>query len=435
MSFHAARRLLGGALLLTLAAGAVCRQQNDGPGDVPPGGDCAVPADMVATIAPVAAEYCTYSLSQPDTCACGDAQGPLPPDVILPYGDSSILLGCHQDVGDLGIRYVHESCALIAEVSGPVVWDYNPPGDDDDRVYAVCPEPGSMRVDPWTGPPTELRTQGSFMAPATLLGSMHIEIQDCRWYDGVYAFERHVLDDTDSTYSFGSRPTFGDQLAVAGDWVADFNHNGTEREEAHAEIHEARMLAKVQRVNAIDDMHYVALTNGFFASDSPQQERLHLDIPIPRSQDPLFNKLTCELISVGYGVAPSCGTKSGVLVKPVSANSALGTCTVELTRNDAVAPNDYNCTDTCSDLLYPDDPAFCDSVHFMSPVRAEWKDPADLWMCNSCACDDPSAPGAHITAPVQGCAQAGLDPNNPDHQAIACAQVCGVRSAAGRQRA
>jgi hypothetical protein len=223
------------------------------------------------------------------------------------------------------------------------------------------------------------------------------------------------------------RPQQGDRVSAAGDWVADFNHAGTALEEAWAELHEARFIARVQPV---DDVTSVALTSGFFAEDSRQQEHLLLDVQhaFPPN-DPYyagFTNLTCSAVLSGFAASNPCATPPGVILKPLQADSSHGVCRVELERNGAVDPLEFGCVERCDDKMYVEDPgAFCSNIHFMTPVKAVWTDPGDVWMCASCACDDPSEPGTTITAPVQGCAQAGLDPSNPDHQAIACAEVCG----------
>jgi hypothetical protein len=180
------------ALVFTVPAALllpVCEQNNGGPGDAPPPGDCDVSA-FLATVPPPVAPQCPIdpAAPKPDPCACLDSIGVLPPDVFLPQPGEK---GCHSGgLPELGIFYAHEDCARIAEASGRIT-HYNP-GDaagDSDATMDLCPT--RMSPDPFTHA-QELRTQGSFVSQSTL-GRLHLEVQDCRWYDGTYTFDPGTL--------------------------------------------------------------------------------------------------------------------------------------------------------------------------------------------------------------------------------------------------
>jgi hypothetical protein len=374
---------------------------------------------------------------QEHPCECDAFNGELPPGVFVPTEHEKN--GCHEDVGSLALEYALPDCARTAELSGHVSHYKRFTGDcggdfcdsgDDDTLVDLCPDVETMRVDPFVGGPMELRTQGSFLRDPR--GALHIEVQDCRWYDGVFTIDDEALGvgPFEGDFVFSSRPASPSQhemFSAAGDWVADFLHNETPPEEAHAEIHEARAIAVVRPAT---ELVSVALPNAFFGEGTRQQEHIHLGIkvPPPSGVDPsVFNKLTCFVLGSGFSVDPPCGSVPGIRFQVIPDPPNGGDrCNLELDRNGAVEPLPFDCTDTCDNKRYIDDPeTFCENVHFMNPVVAEWKDPGDLWVCESCGCADLSSPGDTITAPVQGCAPMGLDPMNAEHQAIACAEVCG----------
>ncbi|MBI3181874.1 MAG: hypothetical protein HYZ28_06995 [Myxococcales bacterium] len=63
-------------------------------------------------------------------------------------------------------------------------------------------------------------------------------------------------------------------------------------------------------------------------------------------------------------------------------------------------------------------------IAFAKDIRVQWVDPEDLWQCR-CECDDPSAPGAVIVAPIQGCSPGAFDDAEAGDRAQACQHVCG----------
>ncbi len=430
-------------LSLPVISGSECVRLDAEP---PPGGTdfpegkCGLEEGMVATTPQPMDLVCADNESDlTHPCRCQDLEEE-PPLVIIPKFDQPT--GCHTDVGTLGLKYVLPHCAFIAELSGHVstYWRFNDranePGDEDTRID-LCPDVPTMRVDPFLdGATRELRTIGTFQRSPH--GAMHIEVQDCRWYDGVFTIPAQNLSPTliGEDLVFSSRPATPakhELFSVAGDWVADFNHNNNTSENAHAEIHEARALALVTPVT---ELLSVALPNAFFAEGTRQQDHIHLGIkmtPLPDILNDPINpekwKLTCRVMESGFFTAPACGTRPNVTFQVApDKNDKQDRCNIEIDRNGqrgGPEPLQFLCSDTCDEKRYvEDDGLFCNNVHFMNPVVGLWEDPGDLWMCQ-CSCDDPSASGATIAAAVQGCAQLGLDPTKPEDQQIACAQVCG----------
>ncbi len=429
---------------LPIISGSECVREDAEPplfGTNPPGGRCDLEGGMTATHPHPTDLVCAENeIDLVTPCKCSDLVANPQPLVIVPKFEHPT--GCHTDLGDLGLKFVLPNCAFIAEASGHVAgyWRFkdrpDEPGDEDTRIE-LCTDPPTMRVDPFLeGATRELRTLGSFSRSPQ--GAMHLEVQDCRWYDGNFMIPATVFgSDLLPDFVFPSRPATPAQhemFSAAGDWVADFNHDGTTPEGAHAELHEARAVAIVKPVS---NLISVALPNAFFAEGTRQQDHIHLGIkalPIPDSINSEKWKLNCRVLKNEFSVIPQCTTKAhvGFQALPDQAlPNSNGRCNLEIDRNEAIggpAPLQFLCSDTCNEHRYAeddqDDMDFCSNIHFMNPVVMEWKDPGDIWECQ-CACDDPSAPGAIIAAPVQGCAELGLDPMKPADRQVACAQVCG----------
>lgn len=373
------QRLAVASAVLALA-GCHDESNNDfGPGDVPPHGQCALTGSQIATpgfglpaaMAPGGGPLRACEVVDRGPCACGDYSGGFPPDVFnyrrtyrcqsaqsapgrCPVGDT--LPGCNNNVA-----FAVPDCAQIAEVGGIAshVADPNASGDDDFYLN-VCPTPQSMRVDPFsgspfTGPFQELRSAGSFGLDQAAAGRVHVEVQQCRFYMGAYRVPEIATP-------LAAAPVAGDRVNAAGDWVIDVGHSDW------TEIHEARALAVVRPVSA--RVSYILL-NAFFVEGSRQRDLIHLDVQLPRPAG--GRRLSCALTAA---VPPGCPLKPGVrftrLEGAVDESADFGVCTIELARGVETPPLHYGCADTCGGKSSLE--LGCDRIFFAGAIRAEWSD-------------------------------------------------------------
>lgn len=348
--------------------------------------------------------------------------------------------------------------------------------------YGSVDEDPAMHIFPLEYGPMELRDGDAFHYPPNgifdpeffdinIIGRLHIEVQGCRFYDGSYSVQ--------GASGIPTRGGPGDLVTAAGDWVIDTGHAGW------TEIHEARAIATVHQLSS---SVYLGFISSFFADSSFQQDSVMIDIKVPRPADSSLNKLNCSIMNESSTLngpndvvlSTQCPDYANVGQAILFADSTAGTCRLELIRPTSVAPHAYLCEGACSSLLdifpCPPDPTCvttdpiaceetekaatcmlvhghceprtdrfcsdevsgdysslsqylqCQQVQYAGVVRAEWTDPGDVWMCSSCACDDPSSANASISAPVQGCAEGGLDPSSATDQLSACQQVCGGKT-------
>ncbi len=329
------KRSYAGACLVLIAAlpvigGGECTRSGPyiGPGDVPPNPEeCNLSALMVSTDFSIAdLGVCVDNPKERDGCSCESYGGEMPEGVILPLDTNP--RGCHHEGDFDGLKYILPACAQIAEVSGRIM-EYSPftaSYSDEDTHVSICPDRATMRAAPFI-PLTEmeLRTQHNF--EALPIGSLLMEVQDCRWYDGDITIDANVLDpNLVGTRVFSSRPTpfaplipeaAPDMISVAADWIADYNH-GEPPEKASMEIHEARAIAIVKPVT---DKVAVALTSAFFAAGTAQASEIGLGIkmpPLPEELfDPLFPKkwrLACRVLEDGFVTNPSCTRNTLALI-------------------------------------------------------------------------------------------------------------------------
>lgn len=440
-----------------------------GPGDVGPPIQCAVQtADVeIATSSNVcpAGSACLTG-ENPPSCSCdfsGNNYSSGVPAGVYPEVDSGPD-GCR--AGDL--KFAMPTCAYTAEASGIAGNDTGvgrfPGGDGDDGV-SICPMgPWAMRPFPFNAN-QELRDPGSFEADQTLsprsigaIGGIHAEVQDCRYYRQEYFTGGPAAFDASSTICQG------DLVATAGDWIVDRGHTFKLN---HAEIHEARIIAKT--VPSQDAKTFYALTNAFFTRGTQQESMVHLDIPIPVPSTnglPAAAPLCTFTDNGGRGGSPvtrpdpgltGCAMREDVksmrLVGVYDGVSNVGYCQLELTTDHTsltgaeIPANFLDCT---NQLIC--DPAFydlstgqpttggccgysggalfnrssslaedirCGPIAYAGTIQATWDAPGDLYQCE-CDCDDPAKAGATISATIQGCAPA----QTTDGQAV-CDSVCG----------
>ena len=435
-------------LVGTFVAACGAHPQGVGPGDVIGPGMCTI-APYVGTL--TAAPECVLSPnSDPDApCECEDYAGNYPVGVYdadeaavstvpgaypdAKFDDQGHIKGC----SDL-IRYAMPDCTTLAEISGyvatePQLATYT--GGDDDWFLNMCPIVDTMRRHPFdTTLPSELRGHGSFAEDA-IRGRVHVELQECRLFNGFYYIDEPTIPEV----YFESRAQRTDLISAAGDWAWDAGHD--DEGGGWTEIHEARVLATTRPITPT--VSY-SMLSAFFAEESLQESVLDLDVKIPASNVPDHTFLDCyvpdriqndrpnpkvvgQMIPASQdptvhgfvGMAPGCPTKG---VFSLQADSTRGVCQFHMTRNSTSVLHEFNCQGTCDKLEL--DPLDCGPVTAAMAIRSEWLDPGDTWVCGNCGCGDPSSPGATIAAPVQGCAEAGLDPQSPADQAKACAQVC-----------
>lgn len=428
-------------LLAILVHGLNCNTNNTdfGPGNQLPKAACTLTTDpdLHSHVTLASAPPCTFS-SFSGTCQCEDYGGQLPDNLINAEvthtltGDSDGYKdGCNWDTD-----FMWPLCSYVAEASGRVSSHKSPPASKDhpgdhDMSFDLCPSPNTMFVDDFMAGPMEIRAGESFIDGNARIGRIHIEVQECRLYDGKYTFTSEQLGTPggpDNT--FAARPQLGDLMSAAGDWITD---NGVDHV-GHTELHEARIIARVVPNN--ENSKSLILASGFFVSETRQDAQLHLDVFLPHPVNPdgtlntTLTKVDCAEIKPTQQ-DPPCAKKSGVTVAPPPQDKQdqnnNARCVLNVFRGLEIAPlpATSGCWESCGSPNGPgfleDSDLYCQSlIHFTGAFLAQWNDPADLWMCQ-CPCDDPSAPGATISAPVQGCAQMGLDPSKPEDQQTACA--------------
>lgn len=473
--------------LVVVAALCGCTHPTDiGPGSSPPPGLCDS-SQFSPSLPPLGEGEAVCTPNGPVPCDCEAFTPDYPPGVTdwhasgmdttgAPVLDNGRVTGCSSIT-----HYQWPDCATVAETSAVVM---NEPSlnfgltDDDDYTFNTCPDPASMRVDPFTSNPMEIRNQGSWddgnSAPN---GRIHMEIQDCRYYRGTWTVNDPAV--ATQPMSFDARPHAGDTISAAGDWLADDHYESNSGGHGgHTELHEARIIAKT--VPASSTVSY-SFVSAIFAQQSRQANEITLDVKVPPSPGPSFNKLKCDIVAETGSVVQatnmtSVGKSCGVLATLDAAIGDGGTATCRLHLTDPLRPSPFNCQGTC-EFEIPDQPGTftrhpfgrcdqvftcdaacqglcnpplqpfeqpsagrcpmtisidcslamsdCDRLGAVFAVRAEWLDPGDIWVCDNCACGDPSAEGATIVAPVQGCATLGLDPSSSAAQEEVCAQVCG----------
>lgn len=274
-------------------------------------------------------------------------------------------------------------------------------------------------IAPFNEAPIEILASQSFrtFGDATT-PRLHVEVQGCRYYDGTYTVS---LPDG-SHKNLPARGSPGDLLTAAGDWIVDDNHAP-----GWTEIHEARAIAVTRPVVPDKSTSYASLSY-FYGQDTSQQDEITIDIAVPRPTDPTLNKLHCE-IAADAVQSPDCHISAEQIVSVQAIDSP--SLSEPFCRFTAQAGNgtgliEFGCQRKCTGVDFDEfqQENGCSGV-YSTAIRATWTDPGDLWLCRSCSCDDPSVSGALIAAPVQGCAEAGLDPNSATDRAKACAEVCG----------
>jgi len=405
--------------------GGNCANNDTGPGTALPPHHCSIAGKGPTNTPPALSEqpFCDYNhpldpFNITHGCFCANYDGTYPPGVFDwdktknpdACGDDDDCEGCSSNT-----HFAWPDCAFVAETSGRMsTLPAFASDDDDDYHFDICPDRDRSFVAPFNEASMEIRSSGSFFAFLDASSPrVHLEVQDCRYYDGEY----QVPLLSGGFQKFSPRPIPGDLVAVAGDWVVDDNHPPP-----YTEIHEARALAVTKFVET--DQVLFSLVSFFFADQSGQQDNITLDIPIPRPASPVLNQLKCERADDLVVQTPRCPMPAQATVHAMQvAGESVCRLTVQR-KGEGVVP--FGCQKQCGHdsfaQRFPDNG--CNGV-FAGAIRASWKDPGDLWLCRSCACSDPSSAGATIAAPVQGCAREGLDPASAADRQEACNEVCG----------
>ncbi len=196
-------------------------------------------------------------------------------------------------------------------------------GHDGDEHVTVCPMgPEDQGVHNGTGPvrfsnrEIDLRS-GDFL---------EAEFQWCRWFGGpINAFEDPLHDPPLSGVHWDDfRPQQGERISLVGDWVID--------QGGWTELHEVRLGAVVRPHPGVPDVWHL-LTSGIFAERTAQQDLLSIDIPVPRSADPLKTQLKCDRVATDVS---GCFNE-GIRTLDVSADSERGVCKVRIEREEGGA--------------------------------------------------------------------------------------------------
>lgn len=285
----------------------------------------------------------------------------------------------------------------------------------------------------------------------------------------------------------GPRREYFMRFSAAGDWILDHLGPATVGGEGEGgtEIHEPRISAVVlgdpdcDQVRECEssftspsppcpasycepgraarcepnDWHFLA--QGFFAVDSWQADNLYLNVPMPLPRDSSgrprpatgADAIDCGdhlAASAPLGVLVGVGCRRPEVIARAKPDDASGTVRFSAPRNKGPQTTKNAAgTQQCSDAtLCPPNPVRlpngsidpnsydrCNAspesnVAFAGDFVCRWKDPVDVWMCETCRCGDSSAPGAFFSASAQGYVS-GLDPANPADAIAACNAVCG----------
>jgi hypothetical protein len=332
----------------------------------------------------------------------------------------------------------------------------------------------------------EIRTMGTWdHGIGNTRGRIHLEVQGCRYFNGFWTITDSELP---QPFVLPSRPQGRqtDLVSAAGDWAVDdpLAEGPPDDHTGYVELHEARIYATTKppppEANPTNLPITYSMVSGFFTTKTDQQDELLLDIKVPKSPFALNkSQLECTLLPTETsasspnaasneplefrGSSPHCTTpptpnnpnpqfftNGAELDEPIAVPDAIiepdgsvnAVCRVHVTNVDhnSGAEHEFNCQAQCDgrdfgvcpdndilcfstpsqDLLEQD----CNNIATAFVVRARWIDPLDTWSCQ-CPCDDPSAPGATITAPIQGCASVDTSLSSPEQQQSACEQVCG----------
>ncbi|WP_047854228.1 PKD domain-containing protein [Archangium gephyra] len=150
---------------------------------------------------------------------------------------------------------------------------------------------------------------------------LEAEFQWCRWFGGpITAFEDPLHDPPLASVRWDEfRPQKGERVSLVGDWVID--------QGGWTELHEVRLGAVVRPHPGVPDVWHL-LTSGIFAERTVQQDFLSIDIPVPRSTDPLKTQLKCDRVATDVSGCFNEGIRS----LEVSADSERGVCKVRIER-------------------------------------------------------------------------------------------------------
>lgn len=254
-------------------------------------------------------------------------------------GGKELIPGCKEDEAESFFLTDAVSCYQLGYLNGftkSSAQGLGGNGHDGDQHMTLCPiGPEDQGVhngqDPvrFANREIDLRS-GDFL---------EAEWQWCRWFGGsLTAFEDSTHEPPlPSVHWDEFRPQAGERVSVVGDWVIDGNGGWPE-------LHEIRMGAVVRPHPGVPDVWHL-LTSGFFAERTVQQDFLSIDIPVPRSSDPLKTQLSCGLVPTDVA---GCFDR-GIKLLNIEADSERGVCKVRIKRDNTEAGDEVLSKRDCGD--------------------------------------------------------------------------------------
>lgn len=304
-------------------------------------------------------------------------------------------------------------------------------------------------------------------------GMLGLEWNWCRHYSGNLELPADFSDAGVNIYpprQLGFSPLTGDEVAVVGEWITDMVTKASRNHlepGGHAEIHEVWMWAARATQGPSDGggslnsdgtlrpvpgtgygRAYDFRVSAQFPRDTGEL-KIRARVP-PRHPDEADAGLTTFDCRQLQPLAGGCDRGGLVVVtQNFSDVTAEAGGNLEVTvrlppsgpaRDSLLNPHDcskWQCAGACDGMTL----ACFNELHaqsggcgapaggrpaFSGVIRCAWRDPQDLWLCGNCGCDDPATGYAtRLSAPVTGCASAGLDPASAADRAQACSEVCG----------
>jgi hypothetical protein len=275
-------------------------------------------------------------------------------------------VGDRQTACQKGKSLAFPDCAPTAQVAGTASRSQDvDQGGDGDFVFDIMPSLQSVILDPAPTPPRllprELRNAASFDIQG---GSVHVEVQSCRYCRGAWIFPEQP------GVVFDGEIHDGDIVAASGNWVADMPQH-----EGWAELHEATAIALVHPVGA--GTAYI-LVNAFFVEAPEQRDDLVLDVPVPPPEvmtaTVTVQRLRCDVDPKVQQRGCPCATPFGVNVR-ATPDEATSRCRLQIHRGVAAPPPlPFNCVNTppCFGGQFEPSPDTCANIFFGGVVRASW---------------------------------------------------------------
>jgi hypothetical protein len=350
------------------------------------GGDYHTPSGGLQETTDPICKTCDPTLQPCTPCRCDEYHGVYPKGVFDSGGATGCggLFGCEstRDNANPGCNKTtmaaDPNCSVSAEASG-YVGGFEPgsSGGDGDFNIDLCPD----RQATTAGDRTELRDESNFNAP--VIGGLHIEVQDCRYFGGTYAVKLPADNvfqmPSGAIKEFKARPAVADLVSVYGNWVGDIgHHDASGRISPHAEIHEAHAIAITRPISPTVSYSFVNV--GFVKEWD--QDTIEFDVEVPQSGITSMSRLTCAFDTSAIQ-SPSCPPLGKTSATTFPQASLGHYCHVIVNRDPAVAALAYGChqADGCVDaqghaLTWLSlGGGACKQLFFSGALRAEWIEP------------------------------------------------------------